>query len=162
MLHYFEDEWSDPPLSLHMLLSESGSLLRQSGLRGNARTNHQEKKNTPFTEKEEEEAASETSDYYLDCDGVIYTCGISNLALFRHRTNQGSLASSSPWQSPATGSKTNFSSCRPSTTGNDWPTLNSTGFLERIGRGSCLCFVPFLWIHAPGLHWCYTSMFYLV
>lgn len=44
---------------------------------------------------------------------------ISTLLFSRHHTNQGSLASSSPWPSPATGSKTSFSSCRPSTTGND-------------------------------------------
>lgn len=83
-------------------------------------------------------------DYYLDCDGFIHTCGISNLSLFRHLTSQGSLVSSSPWRSPATGSKTNFSSCRPSTTGDDYSqcskhTVNSIGFLERIGRGSDLC-----------------------
>ncbi|XP_029601459.1 uncharacterized protein LOC115185006 isoform X1 [Salmo trutta] len=42
----------------------------------------------------------------------------------RHHTNQGSLASSSPWPSPATGSKTSFSSCRPSTTVSKWSTTN--------------------------------------
>ena len=88
-------------------------------------------------------------DYYPGCDGAIYTCGISNLALSRHLISQGSLASSSPWRSPATGSKMSFSSCRPSTTGNDWPPVNNAVFLERIGRGSCLCLVP---LHSPSLH----------
>lgn len=101
------------------------------------------KKNNFFTKKEVARER-ERWDYYLDCDGFIHTCGISNLSLFRHLTSQGSLVSSSPWRSPATGSKTNFSSCRPSTTGDDYSqcskhTVNSIGFLERIGRGSDLC-----------------------
>lgn len=75
------------------------------------------------------EREKETLDYYLGSDGSIYTCSISNLALFRHLISQVSLASSSLWQSRATGSKMNFSSCRPSTTGNDQFTVNNTGFL---------------------------------
>lgn len=69
--------------------------------------------------KKQRERGRDGWDHYLSCAAIIYTCGISNLAHFRHLTSQGSLASSSPWQSPATGSKTSFSSCRPSTTGKD-------------------------------------------
>jgi len=133
--HYFEDKWSDPPLSLWKRFFPPppvGWCDNKPIKRGrqNKATVHQEKKRRRGMRA-----------YCLDSDGDIYTCGIFLFALFRHLTSQGSLASSSLWRSPVTGSKTNFSSCRLSTTGNDYPTVNTVGFLEMNRRG-VFCPVP--------------------
>lgn len=42
---------------------------------------------------------------------------LASPTICRHLTSRVSRASSSPWPSPVIGSKTSFSSCRPSTTG---------------------------------------------
>ena len=103
MSYYLEEGWSRMPLLSHTL-SESGSFLQMKW------------EDKPSREKKKSRERDRW-DHCLSCAAIIYTCGIFNLAHFRHLTSQGSLASSSPWQSPATGSKTSFSSCRPSTTG---------------------------------------------
>lgn len=120
----------DLPLTLHMLLNAALSFIRAQGKCEDKPS--AEKKPSTITKKEAEEMTRVISDCFLGCDGFVYTCGISNLAFFRHLTNQASLASSSLWQSPATGLRTNFSSCKPSITGNHCSAVHSIGFLERI------------------------------